>query len=165
VSDNNNVNLISYLIKKEISGYENKIETSDVGTVVTVGDGIATIYGLDKAMYGELVLFPNNVYGMVMNLNEDSVGVVILGKDTSIYEGDMVKRTGRVVSVPVGDEMLGRVVNALGQSIDGKGDIKTSQEAPIEAPAPAIMDRQPVTEPLQTGIKAIDSMIPIGYCY
>jgi F-type H+-transporting ATPase subunit alpha len=162
VSDNNNVNLISYLIKKEISGYENKIETSDVGTVVTVGDGIATIYGLDKAMYGELVLFPNNVYGMVMNLNEDSVGVVILGKDTSIYEGDMVKRTGRVVSVPVGDEMLGRVVNALGQSIDGKGDIKTSQEAPIEAPAPAIMDRQPVTEPLQTGIKAIDSMIPIG---
>jgi F-type H+-transporting ATPase subunit alpha len=160
--ESSNVNLISNLIKKEISSYENKIETSDVGTVVTVGDGIATIYGLDSAMYGELVLFPNNVYGMVMNLEEDSVGCVILGKDVTIYEGDTVKRTGRVVSVPVGDALLGRVVNALGQPIDGLGAINATEEAPIEAPAPAIMDRQPVNEPLETGIKAIDSMIPIG---
>jgi F-type H+/Na+-transporting ATPase subunit alpha len=162
MANSNNINLISNLIKKEISSYENKIETADVGSVVTVGDGIATIYGLDKAMYGELVLFPNNVFGMVMNLEEDSIGAVILGKDTSIYEGDTVKRTGRVVSVPVGDALLGRVVNALGQPIDGLGKIDTTDEEPIEAPAPAIMDRQTVDEPLETGIKAIDSMIPIG---
>ena len=158
----NNINLVTNLIKKEISTYESKIDTADVGSVVTVGDGIATIYGLDKAMYGELVLFPNDVYGMIMNLNEDSVGCVILGKDYTIFEGDTVKRTGRVVSVPVGDELLGRVVNALGQPIDGGSEIKGTAEMPIEAKAPAIMDRQPVNSPLETGIKAIDSMIPIG---
>jgi len=154
--------LITNLVKKEIENYEDKIETSDVGTVIAIGDGVSTIYGLDKAMYGELLEFPKGVFGMVMNLNEDSVGCVILGKDTTIYEGDMVKRTGRVVSVPTGDALLGRVVNALGQPIDGLGDLKDTVEAPIEAPAPKIMARQPVDKPLETGIKAIDSMIPIG---
>ncbi|MCI1734569.1 MAG: F0F1 ATP synthase subunit alpha [Bacilli bacterium] len=154
--------LITNLVKKEIENYQDKIETSDVGTVIAIGDGIATIYGIDKAMYGELLEFPKGVYGMVMNLNEDSVGCVILGKDSTIYEGDVVKRTGRVVSVPTGDALLGRVVNALGQPIDGLGDLKDTVEAPIEAPAPRIMDRQPVDKPLETGIKAIDSMIPIG---
>ena len=156
------IDSISNLIQKEINNYENKIETSNVGTVVSVGDGIATIYGLDKAMYGELLSFPHNVYGMVMNLNEDSVGCVLLGKDTSIYEGDPVRLTGRVVSVPVGDALLGRVVSSLGQPIDGNGEIKTTEEAPIESPAPSIMSRQSVCEPLETGIKALDSMIPIG---
>ena len=156
------IDSISNLIQKEINNYENKIETSNVGTVVSVGDGIATIYGLDKAMYGELLSFPHNVYGMVMNLNEDSVGCVLLGKDTTIYEGDPVRLTGRVVSVPVGDALLGRVVSSLGQPIDGNGEIKTSEEAPIESPAPSIMSRQSVCEPLETGIKALDSMIPIG---
>ena len=156
------IDSISNLIQKEINNYENKIETSNVGTVVSVGDGIATIYGLDKAMYGELLSFPHNVYGMVMNLNEDSVGCVLLGKDTTIYEGDPVRLTGRVVYVPVGDALLGRVVSSLGQPIDGNGEIKTSEEAPIESPAPSIMSRQSVCEPLETGIKALDSMIPIG---
>ena len=156
------IDQISNLIKKEISSYEDKIETSDVGTVVSVGDGIATIYGLDKAMYGELLEFPNHVYGMVMNLNEDSVGCVLLGKDTSVFEGDPVKLTGKVVSVPVGDALLGRVVNALGEPIDGKGEIEASDHFPIESPAPSIMSRESVNEPLETGIKAIDSMIPIG---
>lgn len=157
-----NNDLITNLVRKEIENYESKIETADVGTVISVGDGICTIFGLDQAMYGELLEFQNGVFGMVMNLNEDSVGCVILGKDSSIYEGDSVKRTGRVVSVPTGDSLLGRVVNALGQPIDGLGDLKDTIDAPIEAPAPRIMDRQPVEEPLQTGIKAIDSMIPIG---
>lgn len=156
------IDSISNLIQKEINNYENKIETSDVGTVVSVGDGIATIYGLDKAMYGELLSFPHNVYGMVMNLNEDSVGCVLLGKDSVIYEGDPVRLTGRVVSVPVGDALLGRVVSSLGAPIDGNGDISCEEERPIEAPAPTIMMRQSVCEPLETGIKAIDSMIPIG---
>lgn len=158
----NNNDLITNLVRKEIENYESKIETNDVGTVISVGDGICTIFGLDQAMYGELLEFQNGVFGMVMNLNEDSVGCVILGKDAAIYEGDVVKRTKRVVSVPTGDSLLGRVVNALGQPLDGLGDLKDTVEAPIEAPAPRIMDRQPVNEPLQTGIKAIDSMIPIG---
>lgn len=161
MSENNN-DLITNLVRKEIENYESKIETSDVGTVISVGDGICTIFGLDKAMYGELLEFKNSVFGMVMNLNEDSVGCVILGKDALIYEGDTVKRTGKVVSVPTGDSLLGRVVNALGQPIDGLGELKDTIDAPIEAPAPRIMDRKPVDEPLQTGIKAIDSMIPIG---
>ncbi len=156
------IDQISNLIKKEISSYEDKIKTNDVGTVISVGDGIATIYGLDKAMYGELLEFPNHVFGMVMNLNEDSVGCVLLGKDTSVFEGDPVKLTGKVVSVPVGDALLGRVVNALGEPIDGNGEIKADDHYPIEAPAPSIMNRQSVNEPLETGIKAIDSMIPIG---
>lgn len=156
------IDQITNLIKKEISSYEDKIETSDVGTVVSVGDGIATIYGLDKAMYGELLKFPNHVYGMVMNLNEDSVGCVLLGKDSTIFEGDPVKLTGKVVSVPVGDGLLGRVVNALGEPIDGNGEIVATDTYPIESPAPGIMTRESVNEPLETGIKAIDSMIPIG---
>lgn len=156
------INSISNLIKKEIDNYSDKIETSDVGTVVSVGDGIATVYGLDKAMYGELLSFPHNIFGMVMNLNEDSVGCVLLGKDTAIFEGDPVKLTGEVVSVPVGDALLGRVVNALGQPIDGNGEIKTNETRPIESPAPSIMSRESVNQPLETGIKAIDSMIPIG---
>lgn len=156
------IDSITNLIKKEINSYEDKIQTNDVGTIVSVGDGIATIYGLDKAMYGELLSFPHNIYGMVMNLNEDSVGCVLLGKDTEIFEGDPVKLTGKVVSVPVGDALLGRVVNALGLPIDGNGPIETTETAPIESPAPSIMSRQSVNEPLETGIKAIDSMIPIG---
>lgn len=156
------INQITNLIKKEISSYEDKIETNDVGTVVSVGDGIATIYGLDKAMYGELLEFPNQVHGMVMNLNEDSIGCVLLGKDSTIFEGDSVKLTGKVVSVPVGDALLGRVVNALGEPIDGNGDIVASDYYPIEAAAPSIMSRESVNQPLETGIKAIDSMIPIG---
>lgn len=156
------IDSITNLIKKEISNYEDKIQTNDVGTVVSVGDGICTIYGLDKAMYGELLAFPHNVFGMVMNLNEDSVGCVLLGKDSKIFEGDTVKLTGKVVSVPVGNALLGRVVNALGEPIDGNGPIETEEYAPIESPAPSIMSRESVNEPLETGIKAIDSMIPIG---
>ncbi len=153
---------ISNLIKKEIQNYESKIETDDVGSVISVGDGIATIYGLDKARYGELLSFPHDVYGMVRNLNEDSIGCVLLGKDILIDEGDSVKRTGKVVSVPVGDALLGRTVNALGRPIDGLGEIKADRYDPIEAPAPGIRKRKSVNEPLQTGIKAIDSRIPIG---
>ena len=153
---------ISNLIKKEIQNYESKIETDDVGSVISVGDGIATIYGLDKARYGELLSFPHDVYGMVRNLNEDSIGCVLLGKDILIDEGDSVKRTGKVVSVPVGDSLLGRTVNALGRPIDGLGEIKAVRYDPIEAPAPRIRKRKSVNEPLQTGIKAIDSRIPIG---
>lgn len=157
-----NHDLITSLVKQEIKNHQDKIETNDVGTVISVGDGICSIYGLDSAMNGEMLLFPNNTYGMVMNLNEDNVGCVILGRDNDIYEGDMVKRTGNVVAVPTGDSLLGRVVNALGQPIDGQGELKDTILAPIEAKAPRIMDREPVNEPLETGIKAIDSMIPIG---
>ena len=153
---------ISNLIKKEIQNYERKLEPDDVGSVISVGDGIATIYGLDKARYGELLSFPHDVYGMVRNLNEDSIGCVLLGKDILIDEGDSVKRTGKVVSVPVGDSLLGRTVNALGRPIDGLGEIKAVRYDPIEAPAPGIRKRKSVNEPLQTGIKAIDSRIPIG---
>lgn len=153
---------ISNLIKKEIQNYESKFETDDVGSVISVGDGIASIYGLDKARYGELLSFPHDVYGMVRNLNEDSIGCVLLGKDILIDEGDSVKRTGKVVSVPVGDSLLGRTVNALGRPIDGLGEIKAVRYDPIEAPAPGIRKRKSVNEPLQTGIKAIDSRIPIG---
>ena len=155
-------NEISELIKAQIKSYESKLETNDVGSVVSVGDGVANVYGLDNAMNGELLEFPNNIYGMVFNLNEDSVGVVMLGSDRTIKEGDIVKRTGRVVDVPVGDALLGRVVNALGQPIDGKGDIKATKRAPVEKIAPGVMTRKSVSEPLQTGIKAIDAMIPIG---
>jgi len=157
-----NIDSISELVKMEIEGYSKQIDTTDVGSVVTVGDGICTVYGLTRCMYGELLSFPHGVFGMVMNLNEDSVGCVILGKENAVFEGDEVKRTGRVVSVPVGDALLGRVVNALGQPVDGKGSIEAASYAPIESPAPAIIDRQPVDKPLETGIKAIDSMIPIG---
>jgi F-type H+-transporting ATPase subunit alpha len=153
---------ISALIKEQIKHYSQKTESADIGTVVTVGDGIAMVYGLDNAMLGELLEFPHEVYGMVMNLNEDSVGAVLLGEDVYIKEGDIVKRTGKVVEVPVGDGLLGRVVNALGQPIDGMGDIKFDHTRPIERIAPGVMTRKSVDVPLETGIKAIDAMIPIG---
>ena len=153
---------ISALIKKQIKDFSHKVESDDVGTVITIGDGVALVYGLDKAMLGELVLFPNDVYGMVMNLEEENVGCVLLGNADSIKEGDLVQRTRRVVEVPVGDALLGRVVNALGQPLDGLGDIKTKKTRPIERIAPGVMTRKSVDTPLQTGIKAIDAMIPIG---
>src|SRR5574344_1386936 len=155
-------NEISALIKEQIKNYQSKVESNDVGTVITVGDGIALVYGLDKAMLGELLEFPNNIFGMVMNLEEEQVGAVLFGSDRLIKEGDSVKRTGQVVEVPVGDNMLGRVVNALGQPIDGLGEIKSSKHRPIERIAPGVMTRKSVDTPLQTGIKAIDTMIPIG---
>ena len=157
-----NANEISALIKEQIKNYHAKIDSSDVGTVVTVGDGIALIYGLDQAMLGELLLFPNDVYGMVMNLEEGHVGAVLLGDDTLIKEGDTVKRTKQVMEVPVGDELLGRVVNALGQPIDGLGEIKTKKNRPIERIAPGVITRKSVNTPLETGITAIDAMTPIG---
>lgn len=153
---------ISSIIKNQIKNYENKIKLTDTGSVLSVGDGIASVYGLENAMSGELLEFPGNIFGMALNLEEEVVGAVILGDDTDIKEGDIVKRTGRIVEVPVGDAMVGRVVNALGQAIDGKGEIAADKTRPVEAPAPGIMDRKSVFEPLQTGIKSIDSMIPIG---
>lgn len=153
---------ISSIIKNQIKNYENKIKLTDTGSVLSVGDGIASVYGLENAMSGELLEFPGNIFGMALNLEEEVVGAVILGDDTDIKEGDIVKRTGRIVEVPVGDAMIGRVVNALGQAIDGKGEIDADKTRPVEAPAPGIMDRKSVFEPLQTGIKSIDSMIPIG---
>lgn len=153
---------ISAVIKEQIKQYKNELEISNFGTVIQVGDGIARIYGLDNCMAGELLEFPNEIYGMALNLEEDNVGTVILGPDKEIREGDVVKPTGRVVEVPVGPELIGRVVNALGQPIDGKGPIKTEKARPIENAAPGVLQRKSVNEPLQTGIKAIDSMIPIG---
>jgi len=153
---------ISALIKAQIQGYESRLETDDVGTVISVGDGIALCYGLDQAMLGELLVFPNDVTGMVMNLDSEDVGAVLLGPDTKIEEGDTVKRTHRVVEVPVGDGLLGRVVNALGLPIDEKGPIAYSKTRPIERIAPGVMTRKSVDTPLETGIKAIDAMIPIG---
>ena len=153
---------ITKVIRSQIKNYENKMESSETGVVILVGDGISTVSGLDKCMAGELIEFPNGSYGMAQNLNEDTVSVVILGTDQGIKEGDTVKRTGRVVSVPVGAGLIGRVVNALGEPIDGKGAIESEGYRPIEMPAPGIIDRQHVDTPLQTGIKAIDSMIPIG---
>ncbi len=153
---------IAALIKEQIKGFEERLETDDVGTVISVGDGIAICYGLDKAMLGELLVFPHDIYGMVMNLDGEDVGAVLLGSDREIEEGDTVKRTGKVVEVPVGDELCGRVVNALGQSLDGKGMIKCPKTRPIERIAPGVMTRKSVDTPLETGIKAIDAMIPIG---
>ena len=153
---------ISKIIRAQIKHYENVIEQSEVGTVILVGDGIARASGLEKCMAGELLQFDNGEYGMAQNLEENTVSIVLLGSDVGIKEGSTVKRTGKVVSVPVGDAMIGRVVNALGQPIDGKGPIEAADYRAIESPAPGILDRQPVKQPLQTGIKAIDSMIPIG---
>ncbi len=153
---------ISQLIKEQLKGYEAAVEVAEVGTVTEVGDGIARIYGLEKAMASELLELPHDVIGMVLNLEEDNVGAVLLGEDFLIKEGDLVKRTGRIAQVPVGEAMVGRTVNALGQPIDGKGPIEATEHRPIERLAPGVVDRQPVKEPLQTGIKAIDSMIPIG---
>ena len=153
---------ITKIIRSQIKNYENKIEVSETGVVILVGDGIAKASGLDKCMAGELVEFPDGSYGMAQNLEENTVSIVILGSDQGIKEGDTVKRTGKVVSVPVGQGLIGRVVNALGEPIDGKGAITAESYRPIESPAPGIIERQHVSRPLQTGIKAIDSMIPIG---
>ena len=153
---------ITEIIRQQLSGIGKGVDVSEVGTVVSVGDGIARIYGLERVMAGELVQFPHNVMGLALNLEEDNVGVVLLGEYQAIAEGDEVKRTGRIMSVPVGQAMVGRVVNPLGQPIDGKGPINTTEFIPIERLAPGVVDRKPVKEPLQTGLKAIDAMIPIG---
>src|ERR1039457_7248683 len=153
---------ITTLLRQEIENYEGAIDVSETGSVISVGDGIARIHGLQKVMAGELIEFPDNVAGIAMNLEEDQVGAVLLGEPTEIKEGDEVRRTGRIMSVPVGEAMVGRVVNALGKPIDDKGPIPSTQFNPIERLAPGVVDRRPVKEPLQTGIKAIDAMIPIG---
>ena len=153
---------ISSIIKQQIKNYDNKIELTDTGSVLKVGDGIATVYGLENVMSSELLEFPGEVFGMALNLEEDVVGAVLFGDDSGIKEGDIVKRTGRIVEVPVGEAMIGRVVSPLGLPIDGKGPINTNKTRPVESPAPGIMARRSVYEPLQTGIKSIDSMIPIG---
>lgn len=153
---------ISTLIKQQIEQYQSDIQVVDVGTVIQVGDGIARVHGLEKCMSGELLEFSNGVVGMALNLEEDNVGVVIMGPYKGIREGDQVKRTGRIMEVPVGEQLLGRVVNALGQPVDGNGPINTTKTRPVESPAPGVMARKSVHEPMQTGIKAIDAMIPIG---
>jgi F-type H+-transporting ATPase subunit alpha len=153
---------ITEILKSQIKGYETRVDVAETGVVLSVGDGIARVHGLEKAMAGELLEFPGDVRGMVLNLEEDNVGVALLGEDQLIKEGDVVRRTGRIVEVPVGDAMVGRVVNSLGQAIDGRGPIETKEFRRIEIKAPGIVKRQPVKEPLQTGLKAIDSMIPIG---
>src|SRR6188508_121750 len=153
---------ISKILRDHIGNYAVNVDVAEVGTVVSVGDGIARIHGIERAMAGEMLEFPNNLFGIALNLEEESVGAVLLGKSSQIKEGDIVKRTGRIISVPVGDEMLGRVVNSLGQPIDGKGPIATKKQMPIERLAPGVVDRMPVKEPMQTGLKAIDGMVPIG---
>ena len=153
---------ITEILKSQIKGYEKRVDVAETGVVLSVGDGIARVHGLEKAMAGELLEFPGDVRGMVLNLEEDNVGVALLGEDVMIKEGDVVRRTGRIVEVPCGDAMIGRVVNPLGQPIDGKGPIDTKDFRRVEIKAPGIVKRQPVKEPLQTGLKAIDSMIPIG---
>jgi F-type H+-transporting ATPase subunit alpha len=153
---------VSAILRKQLSGFEREIDVYDVGTVLQIGDGIARVYGLSKVMAGELIEFPGDVFGMVLNLEEDNVGCVIFGESSHIKEGDTVKRTGRVASMPVGEQMLGRVITPLGEPIDGKGPIKTKTFLPLERKALGVMQRQPVKEPLQTGLKAVDGMIPIG---
>ncbi|MHC4942649.1 MAG: F0F1 ATP synthase subunit alpha [Planctomycetota bacterium] len=153
---------VSAIIKQEIENYQDTMKMESVGTVLQVGDGVARVYGLDDCMVSEILEFPNGVFGIALNLEEDNVGVILLGSDTLIKEGDVVKTTGRIISVPVGDALIGRVTNALGQAIDGKGPIETDKFRVIEGQAPNVVERQPVKEPLQTGLKAIDSMIPIG---
>ena len=157
-----NVEEISRLIKQKIEGFKLDFDKDETGIVISIGDGIAQIYGLENAMYNELVEFPNNIFGIALNLEEDNVGAIVLGEGHLIKEGDIVRRTNRIISVPAGEAMIGRVVNPLGEPLDGKGPIETKEFMPIEAIAPGIIDRTPVKEPLQTGIKAIDAMIPIG---
>src|SRR4051812_9744901 len=152
---------ITQLIREQIENYETKIAVDEVGTVITLGDGIARIHGLDKVMAGELLEFPHNISGIAMNLEEDQVGSVLLGDYTEIKEGDEVRRTGRIMSVPVGEALVGRVVNAIGVPIDGKGPVPSDKFFAVERIAPGVIDRQPVREPMATGLKAIDSMIPI----
>ncbi len=153
---------ISKIIREQIGSYAVDVDVAEVGSIISIGDGIARVHGVENAMAGEMLEFPHGVYGIALNLEEESVGAVLLGEFKEIKEGDPVKRTGRIISVPVGDELLGRVVNAVGQPIDGKGPIVTKQFAPIERLAPGVVDRQSVKEPLQTGLKAIDAMVPIG---
>jgi F-type H+-transporting ATPase subunit alpha len=157
-----NAGEITELLRQQIENYEQKIQVDEVGTIISLGDGIARVHGLDKVMAGELIEFPHNVAGLAMNLDEDQVGAVLLGEYTELKEGDQVKRTGRIMSVPVGEAMIGRVVNALGQPIDDKGPINTTEYLPVERLAPGVIARQSVREPMATGIKAIDTMIPIG---
>src|SRR5437868_3774836 len=153
---------ISKIIREQIGSYAVDVDVAEVGSIISIGDGIARVHGVENAMAGEMLEFPHGVYGIALNLEEESVGAVLLGEFTEIKEGDLVKRTGRIISVPVGEELLGRVVNALGQPIDGKGPIGTKRTSPIERLAPGVVDRQSVKEPLQTGLKAIDAMVPIG---
>jgi F-type H+/Na+-transporting ATPase subunit alpha len=153
---------ISKIIREQIGSYAVDVDVAEVGSIISIGDGIARVHGVDNAMAGEMLEFPHGVFGIALNLEEESVGAVLLGEFQDIKEGDLVKRTGRIISVPVGDEMLGRVVNALGQPLDGKGPVATKQFSPIERLAPGVVDRQSVKEPLQTGLKAIDAMVPIG---
>ncbi|MCC6163266.1 MAG: F0F1 ATP synthase subunit alpha [Acidobacteria bacterium] len=153
---------ISRIIREQIGGFQAGVDVAEVGTVVAIGDGIARVQGVERAMAGEMLEFPHGVFGIALNLEEDTVGAVLLGEARAIREGDQVRRTGRIISVPVGDELLGRVVNALGQPVDGRGPIASNRFDPIERLAPGVVDRQPVREPLQTGIKAIDGMVPIG---
>ncbi len=155
-------NEITELLRQQIENYEDRVHVDEVGTVVTLGDGIARIHGLDKVMAGELIQFPHGIAGLAMNLDEDQVGAVLLGDYTELREGDQVKRSGQIMAVPVGDALIGRVVNAIGQPIDDKGPINTTETLPVERIAPGVIDRQSVTEPMATGVKAIDSMIPIG---
>src|SRR6266498_5618265 len=153
---------ITEILKRQLEGYEKTIDVAEVGTVLSVGDGIARAYGLDKAMAGELLDFGHDIYGLALNLEEDNVGVVLLGESREVKEGQEVRRTGRIIQVPVGPELIGRVIDPLGRPIDGKGPIKTKESYPLERIAPGVIDRQPVREPVQTGLKAIDTMIPIG---
>ncbi len=153
---------IARVLRGEIENYDKAVNVSETGSVISVGDGIARIYGLERVMAGELIEFPHDVAGIAMNLDEEQVGAVLLGEYQAIKEGDEVRRTGRIMSVPVGQGMVGRVVNALGQPIDGKGPIQSDHMSPIEVIAPGVVDRQPVKQPLQTGLKAIDAMVPIG---
>src|SRR5881628_3055579 len=153
---------ISKIIREQIGSFAIDVDVAEVGSIISIGDGIARVHGVDNAMAGEMLEFPHGVYGIALNLEEESVGAVLLGEFKEIKEGDLVKRTGRIISVPVGEALLGRVVNALGQPIDGKGPIASKQSSPIERLAPGVVDRQGVKEPLQTGLKAIDAMVPIG---
>src|SRR5690606_16484379 len=153
---------ITAILKRQIEALETDVEVQSVGTVIMVGDGIARVWGLKDAIAGELLEFPGDLYGMALNLEEDNIGAVLLGPYHHVKEGDIVRRTGRVVQVPVGEELIGRVVNPLGQPLDGKGPINAKKFRPVESPAPGVVDRRAVYEPLQTGIKAIDAMIPIG---
>src|SRR5437762_10873316 len=153
---------ISKIIREKIGSVAVDVDVSEVGSIISIGDGIARVHGVEKAMAGEMLEFPHGVFGIALNLEDESVGAVLLGEFKEIKEGDLVKRTGRIISVPVGEELLGRVVNALGQPIDGKGPIVSQQQSPIERLAPGVVDRQPVKEPIQTGLKAIDAMVPIG---
>ena len=157
-----NLSEISNLIKQQIESYKDSIKTETIGTVVEVGDGIAVVHGLDRAMQSELLIFPNDVYGMVQNLNNDSVGVILLGDSSLVSEGDTVKCSGRILEIPVGEDFIGRVINPLGQPIDGAGPIKAAATRPIEQKATGVMERQSVNVPLQTGIKVLDALVPIG---